>query len=346
MVSRYQAGETNRSIGNVYGCSRERVAQILKTEGVYRGRDRLRALDGPRKQEALRRYEAGESARSIAMSMGCRTSKPVQELLKAQGVYRPRLFAGFTQDEENDLVDRYLTRESVENLARSYDCNRAPVVTVLRRRGVYQAKRYQGFTPEERDRIVASYRSGKTVASLAREFGCDHNTVDRMLKRLGEWIAPTAFERVGSRFTMDQKREMVDLYESGSSIYKIGKTFGATPQSVWKILRTGGVEFRDKAWRGGRVKATGGYTAVAAEPGDEIASAMATVTGYVLEHRLVMARSLGRPLAKNETVHHINGDKTDNSLENLQLRMGAHGSGIRLGCLDCGSHNVQPLPLH
>jgi hypothetical protein len=42
-------------------------------------------------------------------------------------------------------------------------------------------------------------------------------------------------------------------------------------------------------------------------------------SGWVLQHRLVMEESLGRPLNKDEKVEHINGVKTDNRLKNLRI---------------------------
>lgn len=72
----------------------------------------------------------------------------------------------------------------------------------------------------------------------------------------------------------------------------------------------------------------------------------ATKQGYVLEHRIVIENYLGRLLNPGEVVHHKNGNKKDNRIENLEVMSNSdhvrhhhyeHGKRmVVLKCPDCG----------
>ena len=67
-------------------------------------------------------------------------------------------------------------------------------------------------------------------------------------------------------------------------------------------------------WQGGRHRDKNGYIwlRMADHPN-------ANKSNEIAEHRLVMSNFLNRPLCPWENVHHRNGIKDDNRLENLQL---------------------------
>lgn len=75
---------------------------------------------------------------------------------------------------------------------------------------------------------------------------------------------------------------------------------------------------REKNLAGKRRQRSGGYIGIVLDRSDRFFP-MAGSDNVVREHRLVMAKHLGRCLQPWEVVHHINGVKIDNRLENLEL---------------------------
>jgi hypothetical protein len=81
-------------------------------------------------------------------------------------------------------------------------------------------------------------------------------------------------------------------------------------------------EFRKKP-RSEKWSGRDGYILIPGQEGHH----SARVDGSVLEHRLVMERHLGRYLQEHEIVHHIDGNRQNNVIENLELFDGRAGRG-------------------
>ena len=101
----------------------------------------------------------------------------------------------------------------------------------------------------------------------------------------------------------------------------LGKKFSKTHRENLSIAKKLSQKLNPKKgekairWNGGRIKNTNGYIWIW-KPEHPFAFFNHR---YMTEHRLVMEKSLGRYLRPTEVVHHINGIKDDNRIENLVL---------------------------
>ena len=225
--------------------------------------------------------------------------------------------------------------------------------------------------PKLLEQAVAEYIGGDTVPVVAVRTGVAESVLYRELKARD--IDPSALQRRGERghanrrFSDEQEAQIASQYQAGQSLSTLGDEHAVNPVTIRNVLRRQEVERRARGnqrtrlrepskgaargerhgnWKGGRVKMAHGYIAVILAHDSPFAGMrMPQTHGYVLEHRLVMAQKLGRPLTAKETVHHINGVSDDNRPDNLQLRSGKHGKHEHWRCLDCGSTNIAAQPL-
>ena len=148
------------------------------------------------------------------------------------------------------------------------------------------------------------------------------------------------------QFEKEYTNVVIEAYGVGRSVAELSRLFQVNRRWIDKILKANGIVIRKRQMPGTKIKGTHGYTMVVLaldSPYRDMCSPSAR--SYVLEHRLVMAEHLERLLTSDETVHHLNGDKKDNRIENLQLCKGRHGNGIHMRCRCCGSEDIEFVEL-
>lgn len=216
-----------------------------------------------------------------------------------------------------------------------------------------RVRRTRRVVRESGSQIRQRYEAGESLAELGEAFGISPATAAATVRRQGgEVRRRNSGIRRGKEVVRLRGAEMRERYEAGARLQDIAHDLGISISTVSKTIRAQGGTIRKRgygsvppprgaanhAYRGG-VVVSHGYRLVLISPEHPYFEAMAR-KGYVLEHRLVMAEMIKRPLLATETVHHIDGDKLNNALDNLQLRLGQHGNGTHWRCGDCGSRNV------
>ncbi len=249
---------------------------------------------------------------------------------------------------EAKIVQLYQDGVRPTYIAKDLGVGENTVQRVLNRNGIDRRGPVQRrIKSYQKDEICQRYENGENPTQLAAEFGMSVTTLREIVKERGARV-----NNKGGRyrkFTDTEIQTMQKMSDEGCSQESIAHALGSSQNTISRVMRENGIQpgFRGKlhgekhgSWRGGAHITDQGYREVLLDPTDPMAPFMRNRVGYVLEHRLVLARKLGRPLARNETVHHINGDKLDNRTENLQIRNGRHGKGMVYCCADCGSRNI------
>lgn len=110
-------------------------------------------------------------------------------------------------------------------------------------------------------------------------------------------------------------------YARHGTLEGVAQEAGVSSTQIGRMMTRFGLEYKHDTSKGWRTVSSDGYILVR-RPGQD---------KYEYEHRLIMEDHLGRRLDVEEVVHHRNGVKTDNRIENLKLLTHAEHMGEHAG---------------
>lgn len=176
---------------------------------------------------------------------------------------------------------------------------------------------YSPVSEVERDNIVALYKQGWSFARLAAKFNTSCSRVRNTVICAG--IKPRSVGGKAVQLSATIVRDAGSLYSEGQSLRGVASQLGLSYSHAKCAVERSGVQLRTKsearrvAWRSGRYLRYHGGRCI-----DKNGYVLITVEGKrIPEHRLVWEHHNG-PIPKGWHVHHINGIKDDNRIENLQ----------------------------
>lgn len=116
---------------------------------------------------------------------------------------------------------------------------------------------------------------------------------------------------------------------------KAGQSKGCGCKQKEKLLNLNGKGEFARNWKGGRYIDKDGYIVLKRHDHPN-----ARKNGYIFEHIFIMSEHLKRPLYKEESVHHKNGIRNDNRIDNLELWVSSHPNGQRVQDLLDWAHTI------
>lgn len=144
-----------------------------------------------------------------------------------------------------------------------------------------------------------------------------YNKIEYPVSQIKSWIEDDGKTQ---QWIADELQRTLDPRVTAKLIYKVCKKRNIQCQRTGPRSGSGHPE-----WKGGRIVDKDGYISIYTldHPNQR------KHTPYILEHRLVMEKEIGRYLTRAEVVHHRDGNKQNNAIENLEL-FSSNGEHLRV----------------
>lgn len=219
----------------------------------------------------------------------------------------------------------------------------------------------RGFTAKQEEQIVSEYKEGTSIYRLSVLHSTTYETIKAILIRQDIQLVSAGYtSSPGSKTHKDiDVVQLVREHKKGATPNQLATKHNCSTPTIRARLKKAGAYKPRPTGQNSNAKGwhidPSGYKHITDKTTLELFPFTETMarkpggkgkTRAIPLHRMVMAEHLGRALLPTEQVHHIDGNKLNNDISNLQLHQKQHGNGVALRCSCCGSTKLEPYELN
>ena len=197
-------------------------------------------------------YLEGKTLKQAASALGYSTKACITALNEAGVARRPACQAAFhaatttSIEHQKAMVADYQAGASAKEAAQKWGYGEGACLGALKRAGIPARKVGSRVPPEIREAIAQLYLAGKTADEAASAFGYSDKICFNVLKEKGIPSRPAKTRRA---LNEAQERQVIELYQSGTSMSDIGSQMGCGATTIHTILSRYSIERRPKLGR-------------------------------------------------------------------------------------------------
>ena len=148
-------------------------------------------------------------------------------------------------DNKERIAKEYSGGRTSADLALEYDCDRSTICVIVKSQGIeVRDSQYERLDIwEDKEVIVKRYLNGESPIKLGKEYNCHETVILRMVRFCGYKINDPG--RPKSK-VWNHKENIVRKYLDGMDIGKLSIIYCCGTATIYRILKSGGIEFKRK----------------------------------------------------------------------------------------------------
>lgn len=251
IISFYLQGNSIIKTARYFECSQEVINRILKQHNisVVPAKVYTKKLSPIQQKKIIELYEKGLTTEQIAKKYKVRR-RTISTVLKENNI-QTRTSSKLTSEDREHILNLYKKGATITQISLEMQTSYSYISKILTESGLHSPIRRKKMSskipPFTQSKICDSYKQGISIEKLGKMYSLSPPTIRKILGLNHVQVKPQGFNPKERKFSEQEIKEIIDLYNKGYSVAQIAKEFNTTSMVINYRLKKNNVVIRTPA---------------------------------------------------------------------------------------------------